>query len=157
MFIIHCTEDLGITILDEPGEERLLSSSVTRQRSSDGSHSAPPLILFCTFLFLDLSLPSYRINNIRHNPARHTWSNSVQLFFAHSHTHLVSWLSSTILAYSTIIAASFLGPTSPLTGCFALACEWIGRPSTLVAFELLTSRTVSIPWAQHWQYVNTRH
>jgi hypothetical protein len=33
MFIIQCTEDLGITILDASGEERLLSNSVTRQRS----------------------------------------------------------------------------------------------------------------------------
>lgn len=32
MFIIQCSED-GITILDVSGEERLLSTIVTRQRS----------------------------------------------------------------------------------------------------------------------------
>jgi hypothetical protein len=33
MFIIQCTEDLAITIFDVSGEERLLSTIVTRQRS----------------------------------------------------------------------------------------------------------------------------
>ena len=33
MFIIRCSEDLGITIIDVSGEERLLSTIVTRQRS----------------------------------------------------------------------------------------------------------------------------
>lgn len=135
MFIIRCAEDLGITILDASAEERLLSTIVTRQRSPQMDLSPPsPLgalscpssrasrFLPCFFSIHPAFMPE---ESVRHNPVRHiphTCSDS-SFFVAHGLTHLVSLLSSTRFAYSTIIPASFLPPYTSANGELFLACD----------------------------------
>ena len=135
MFIIRCAEDLGITILDASAEERLLSTIVTRQRSPQMDLSPPSPLgalscpssrasRFSTLLFLHP--PCFHAGRISQtqpsSPHPHTCSDS-SFFVAHGLTHLVSLLSSTRFAYSTIIPASFLPPYTSANGELFLACD----------------------------------